>query len=273
MSSALPSKLAFVDVETTGCRVNDRIIDIGILRVENGELVETYNTLLNPNMMVPPEITELTGILPTQLEGAPTFGQVKKDIYSLLDDAVFVAHNVRFDYNFLRSEFSREETTFRARNLCTVKLSRTLFPTQRHHNLDSIIERHGFKIKNRHRAFDDAKILWEFYQYILKNFSDDLVQKAVSFVLKQPTRPLNIDPEIMANLPEAPGVYIFYGARGMPLYIGKSINIKERVMSHFSADKDSPTEAKIAQQIESIDTIQTAGELGALFLESQLIKK
>lgn len=271
--SALPSKLAFVDVETTGGRSSDRIIDIGILKVENGELVETYNTLLNPNLHVPEEITALTGILPTQLENAPTFGQVKKEIYSLLDDAVFVAHNVRFDYNFLRSEFAREEITFKAKNLCTVKLSKTLFPTYRHHNLDSIIERHGFKIKNRHRAFDDAQILWEFYQYILKNFSEDLVQKAVSFVLKQPARPININPEIITDLPEAPGVYIFYGSNGLPLYIGKSVNIKERVMSHFSSDKNSPTEAKIAQQIESIEVIQTAGELGALFLESQLIKK
>lgn len=269
----LPSKLVFIDVETSGTRTTDRIIELGLVRVENNKIVSTYQTLLNPHCFIPQEIVTLTGINPAQLEAAPTFGQVKKDILELLDDSVFVAHNVRFDYNFLRNEFQREEISFRSKHFCTVKLSRTLFPSYRHHNLDSLIQRFGFDCKNRHRALDDAKVLWQFYEYILKNFSKELLEKAVNFVLKQPTRPVNIDKHILDDLPEKSGVYIFYGQNGMPLYIGKSVNIRDRVLSHFSSDKDSSTESKIAQQIESIETIETAGELGALFTECMLIKK
>ena len=269
----LPDKLAFVDIETSGLRAPfDRIIEIGILRVENNTLVKTFSSLLNPGTYIPPEIQRLTGIRPEELTNAPTFGQIKDEISELLRDCVFVAHNVRFDYSFIKSEFKREEHDFSSKHFCTVKLSKLLFPMQRRHNLDALIERYGFSCTNRHRAFDDAKVLYDFYTHIQSTIEPQTLLKAVDRALKKPSLPLHLKEKDLEALPESPGVYIFYADNKTPLYIGKSVNIKERVKSHFSADIHSSTEMKISQQIKSIETIMTAGELGALFLESALIK-
>lgn len=270
----LPTNLSFVDIETTGASPQKgRIIEIGILRVENNILVKTYNTLINPQTYIDPFITQLTGIHPKTVEDAPTFEQVKDEILEILKDSVFVAHNVRFDYGFLRNEFRRFGHHFSTKHFCTVKLARLLYPGSARYNLDSIIERFGFSCENRHRAFDDAKILFDFYTKAKQDLPQDLFEHAVDTVLKRPSIPLGISEETLDSLPEAPGVYLFYGSDGMPLYIGKSINIRDRVLSHFSSDHLSSTEMKISQQVTRIETIPTAGELGALFLESTLIKK
>lgn len=270
----LPEILTFVDIETTGCNLfHDRIIEVGILRVENGKLIDTYETLINPETRLSLEIQKLTGISSNDLENAPTFSSVKKDILPLFADAIFVAHNARFDYGFLRQEFKREGVSFKSKQLCTCKLSKALYPRYKHHNLDAIIERFGFACGSRHRALGDAKILWDFYQHITKNVTPYKMGKAVSKVLKRPTVPLHLSVKLLDDLPDAPGVYIFYGENGMPLYVGKSISIRDRVLSHFSGDLESGIEMKIAQQVKRIETKITAGELGALIAESSLIKK
>lgn len=269
----LPSKLAFVDIETTGAMsLYDRIIEIGIIRVEDNKIVRTFNSLLNPLTHLPPEIERLTGIKSQDLEGAPPFTSVRDEVEEILSDCVFVAHNVRFDYGFLKSEFRREEKSFTSKHFCTVRLSQMLFPEHRRHNLDAIIERFGFTIENRHRAFDDAKILFDFYSHLQKTIDPETLSSAVDKALKKPSLPKNLTASDVDSLPESPGVYIFYGEKRSPLYIGKSINIKDRVLSHFSSDLYSGSEMKITQQIHSIETMPTAGELGALFLESSLIK-
>jgi DNA polymerase-3 subunit epsilon len=269
----LPSKLAFVDIETTGTRAfYDRVIEIGIVRVEDNKITQEFRSLVNPQTHIPPGIRLLTGIMPQDLENAPTFRQIKNDILEILHDCVFVAHNVRFDYGFLKNEFGRHDISFSSRHFCTVRLSRALYPEFTHHNLDSLIQRFGFICENRHRAYDDAKVLFMFYRKILQDFPLEHIRTAVEKALKKPSIPVGLktDP---STLPEHPGVYIFYAANETPLYIGKSINLRERVLSHFAADLRSPIEMKISQQVESIETVETAGELGALFLESQMIKK
>lgn len=270
----LPAMLAFVDVETSGLSVTrDRIIEIGIVRVENGKIVDTYQTLINPQTYLSPEIERITGISKSSLEDAPIFDDVKRRILEILDGCIFVAHNVRFDYGFLRNELKRCETNYSSKHFCTVKLSRTLFPEMPHHNLDSIIEKFGFSCERRHRAFDDAKILWDFYQAIQKEVPLEKIEEALTLNIKKSSLPSKLPVDMVENLPEEPGVYIFYGENGSPLYIGKSVNIKCRVMSHFTSDYSSSREMVMCQQIESIETIITAGELGALIKESELIKK
>ena len=270
----LPRSLVFVDTETTGLSpLRDRIIEIGMLRVEDGKLVDTFETLINPNMYVSPFIEELTGIKKQELDSAPPFEDVHRNIFDFLDDAVFVAHNARFDYGFLKNEFKRVEQPFSPKHFCTAKLSRALYPDLNHHNLDSIIERFGFRVERRHRAFDDAEILWKFYQAIQKTFSQELLESAVNRGMKRPSLPKNLPSNLVENLPHTPGVYIFYGEQGVPLYVGKSKNLKDRVLSHFTNDYTSGKEMHIAQQITHIETIQTCGELGALVKEAQLVKK
>lgn len=270
----LPQKLAFVDVETTGMSpVYDRVIDIGIIRVENGRVVEQYNQLINPGMTYSPFIQALTGITPEQLEDAPTFEDVYADIHRLLADAVFVAHNVRFDYGFLRNELKRFDISFSAKQLCTAKLSRRLYSRFRHHNLSALIERFGFMCENRHRAFDDAHVLWQFYQKIISEFPGEKIVTALDHVQKRPTIPNQLDPGVVDTLPETSGVYFFYDAQGNLLYIGKSNNIRNRVLSHLSSDYQSGKQMQMVKQIARIDYEITAGELGALIRESYLVKK
>jgi DNA polymerase III subunit epsilon len=270
----LPQKIAFVDIETTGLsNTYNRIIEIGIVRVEDNQVVQTYHSLINPETHLPPEIELITGITAKDLENAPTFRSIKTDILETLIDATFVAHNVRFDYGFLKNEFKRENISFTSKQFCTVKLSRFLYPTERRHNLDAIIERFAIACENRHRALDDAKVLYEFYQKLQQSLPLERMMEAINFCLKKPTLPLKLEAKYLELLPESPGVYIFYDGQDMPLYVGKSINIKDRVLSHFASDVHSATEMNISQQIERVETIETAGELGALFLESQLIKK
>lgn len=270
----LPDKICFVDVETTGISaVHGRIIELGIIRVENGKIKKEINTLINPQRHLDPFITDLTGINQTDLESAPTFFEIRDEVSEILKDTVFVAHNVRFDYSFLRNEFKRNGGTFNSKYFCTVRLARQLFPGFTRYGLDSIIERFDIKCENRHRAYDDAKVLYEFYEKSQKIVGEEKFEEAIKFVFKKPTVPPTLSINELEEISDSSGVYIFYGENKTILYIGKSVNIKERIFSHFSNDFNNLTDQKISSQIKSIEVIPTAGELGALLLESTLIKK
>ncbi len=168
----LNSRFAFVDIETTGSMTaHDRIIEIGVIVVENQQIITTYKTLINPDeTYISPFITRLTGIRNHDLTDAPTFYSIHSTLLELLEGAIFVAHNARFDYGFIKSEFERIGILFVAKTLCSVKLSHALFPHFKKHNLDAVIARIGASITNRHRAYDDAEAIWKFVQYIEKNF-------------------------------------------------------------------------------------------------------
>ncbi len=264
----------FVDTETTGLSLRtDRIIELGMIRMEENQIVDSFQTLLNPEGYLPKEITSITGIESSMLENAPTFRSVADRVVDLLNDAVFVAHNSAFDYSFLKKELKEIGVPYISDQLCTVKLSRKLFPQARNHSLDHIISRFNFKIKNRHRAYDDAMILVKFFKQIEKEFDRERIEEAIKSVLKTKSLPVNLDQKVVKNLPESPGVYIFYATDGYPLYVGKSINIKDRVLSHFYNSRENSVEFKIAQQVTHIESRSTTGELGALLLESRLIKE
>ncbi len=266
--------LAILDVETTGASAPyDRIIEIGVIRIEKNKIVRKFETLINPEVTISPFIENLTGIVGRQLESAPLFSEIKSDLAELLDGCTLVAHNARFDYSFIKNEYKRIGIPYSARQLCTVKLSRLLFPNFSHHNLDSIIERFEITCERRHRALDDAMVLWDFLQKVGSTTSPEKLQKAFDAILKKPSLPPLLKAKDVAALPEKTGVYLFFGKSEIPLYIGKSINIKDRVLSHFINDVDSSTELEISQQVERIETIETGGELSALLLESELIKK
>jgi DNA polymerase-3 subunit epsilon len=158
--------LVFLDIETTGTSpaTGSSITEIGALRIENDKIVATFNQLLNPGQHVPSFITRMTGISDDMLWDAPDFRAIANDLDLLLDDAIFIAHNVSFDYNFIKAAYRAIGNTFNMDRMCTARLSRRLYPDQPRHNLDTIIARHGFTVTNRHRAFDDAKVLYEFYQ-------------------------------------------------------------------------------------------------------------
>ncbi len=268
------NKFAVIDVETTGgSSDNDYVIEIGIVLGEDGKVTNNYQTLVNPQKRISPYIEAYTGISSEELETAPTFDDIKDELYEMLYDRVFVAHNARFDYSFIKNEFRRHDIKFNAKQLCTVKLSRILYPRHKHHNLDSLIDRFGLNCEQRHRALPDAQATWEFLNYVTVNTPTEVLENTINKILKTSYIPININPELINDIPEQSGVYIFYGDEDIPLYVGKSINLKDRILSHFANDTSSSTELKISQQLKNIKTINTAGELGALLKESELIKQ
>jgi len=274
LSHIIDKPLAIVDIETTGGNaMYSRIIDVAVIRIERGKVVKKFQSLINPERFIPPSIEQLTGITNDDVADAPTFRSVARELFKVLDGAVFVAHNARFDYGFIKNEYRRLGKEFSAKCLCTVKLSRKLFPEHHHHDLSSVILRHNIMCEDRHRAMGDAKAVYDFLNVIQDEVSGQLLEKAVSAILKTSSVPPHLDKEAIDALPESSGVYLFYGKEGELLYVGKSVCIRDRVMSHFSGDNRSAKEMEIAQQVARIETRQTTGELGALLLESQLIKE
>lgn len=270
---AFPQPLAFVDLETTGASATrDRITEIGIVLVdEHG--VREWSQLIYPQTRIPVFIEQMTGITNAMVTEAPPFSAVAAEVEELLKGRLFIAHNARFDYGFLKNEFKRMGLTFQPSVLCTVKLSRKFYPEYRHHNLDSLIERHNLKAKDRHRALADAQLIHQFWTHLSERFSPSVLDEAIQGLVNRSSLPSNIDPLLVHDLPEGSGVYLFYGDNDLPLYIGKSVNIKSRVLSHFSADHRSNKEMSLSQQLQRIDWIETAGELGALLIEAKLIKQ
>jgi DNA polymerase-3 subunit epsilon len=176
-----------VDVETTGgSPFFNRIIEVGLLRIKNGKIVEKYQTLVNPEMEIPAFISDMTGITNAEVRNAPTFLELADEIQKKFEDVIFVAHNSQFDYSFIKEEFRRIGHQFTAPQLCTVKLSRALFPDYKHHNLTALIERYEFECESRHRAFDDAKVLWDFLQHFNKTVEPEILQKALKQLIRKP---------------------------------------------------------------------------------------
>jgi DNA polymerase-3 subunit epsilon len=262
-----------VDLETTGGRsTSHRVIEIAALKIVNGGLIDEFVTLIDPQRPIPPSITGLTGITGSMVSGAPTFRQVHEDVLNFFDGCLFIAHNARFDYGFLRMEFDRIGVKFSASVLCTVRLSRKLFPRYKRHNLSSIIDRFAIATDHRHRAKDDALAVWNFLKEAEARKTKEEINRAVSEIVRKPSLPQHLKTDI-GDIPESPGVYFFYdGYEKMPLYIGKAKNLRSRVLSHFSEALSSVKEMNLSQRVVHIDTQRTEGELAALLLESYYIK-
>lgn len=267
--------LACLDLETTGTNpVHDRIIEIGVVLVEPDGSRREWASLVDPETGVPPFIESLTGITNAMVKGAPTFSALSDELLEMLEGRLLVAHNARFDYGFLRNAFQRIGTRFHRQPLCTVQLSRKLFPDQSRHNLDAVIRRHGLPVpSDRHRALDDARVLDDFIRHCYATLDREQVDATINALLKRTALPKQVAEEDITRLPEGPGVYRFYDANGTLLYVGKSVNIRSRVLSHFSSDHASGKEMTLTEQTRRIDFTATAGELGALLLESQEIKE
>ncbi len=280
----LAPAVAFVDLETTGTSATgDRVTEVAIVRVVEGELVEEWSTLVDPERSIPPDIQILTGITNEMVKGAPTFSDIRHEVLGRLEGHLFVAHNARFDYGFLKNEFARLETAFTAEVLCTVRLSRRLYPEAVGHGLDALINRHGLvdpldavdpsARTGRHSALGDARALWRFAQVIGREKPEEEIVAAVRRILKIPSLPPQLPADALEGVPDCAGVYRFFGVNDLPLYIGKSVNLRERVRSHFSSDYRNSNDHRLSAEIRRLDWTETAGELGALLLESRLVKE
>jgi DNA polymerase III subunit epsilon len=264
--------VVFVDIETTGGSYkNSRVLEVAVIRYENGQIVSEYQTLIDPQTYIPRGITALTGISESDVAGAPVFADIADQLLDIMDGAVFIAHNVRFDYSFLKNEFAMVGSSFSPRLLCTVRLSRYLYADQSGHSLQKLIERHNIPVADRHRALEDARAILNFAHIAYEQHGEQSFDAAVSHQLKTQSLPPHLDISEIESIGNVPGVYIFKDDTHQPIYIGKSITLKKRIMSHFQ--DTSPKEIKITQHVHHVDTIATGSELGALMLESKLIKE
>ena len=264
----------FLDLETTGASARgDRITEVGLIRVHDGVEVEEWSQLVNPGISIPPEIQRLTGITNQMVARAPRFEEIAVQLLERVGESVLVAHNARFDFGFLKSEYARLGITFSSKTLCTVRLSRALYPEQPRHNLDTLIERHGLTGIDRHRALGDTRAICTLFHKWQHEVDAETFDAAIHRLLQRPSMPAHLDPDALRDLPSRPGVYLFYGLNAQPLYIGKAINLKERVGAHFSNDYRSGTDLRLSQELRRIEVEETAGELGALLREAQLVKR
>jgi DNA polymerase-3 subunit epsilon len=274
MPLALEAPFAIVDLETTGAQPAwDRVTEVAVIEVDNFEVSSEWSTLVNPECIIPSPIQALTGISNDMVASAPRFAVLAEELFERLGGRVFVAHNARFDYGFLRHEFERTGRKFQAKTLCTVRLSRRLYPEHPRHNLDSLIERHGIACRARHRALGDADAVWQFLRIAAEEHGPEIVAVAARQIAKQPALPPHIDRAVIDAIPEAPGVYFFYGEGGAPLYVGKSVALRSRVLTHFSSGLRSEKETLLAREVRRIEWQRTVGELGALLLEAKLVKE
>jgi len=270
---ALRGPVACVDLETTGgMAVHHRIIEVGIVLLENGTVVEQWSSLVNPGVRIPPSIEDFTGISNHMVADAPSFEDLRAEIRRRLDGRLFIAHNARFDYGFVRNEFRRLGEKFSAPVLCTVRLSRALFREHARHNLDALIERYGLDCGQRHRALGDAAVLPPLLAALEGAAGVERLHEVATAALHESRLPPHLPPDLAEDLPEGPGVYLFRGEGGALLYVGKSRNLRSRVLEHFASEHRSSKESKLTSQVRSVEWVETGGELGALLLESRLVK-
>ena len=257
---------SIIDIETTGLSPrNEKITEIAIYVHDGKKVVDEFSTLINPEVEIPYRITQLTGINNRMVNDAPKFYEVAKQIIEMTEDTIFVGHNVYFDYNFVRKEFRELGYDYQRKKICTAKLSRKLLPGRRSYSLGKLCKELGIESPHRHRAFGDAAATVKLFEILLK------VEKNLQELTLKGLN-TSLDRKIIDKLPCEPGVYYFYNDSGEIIYIGKSKNIKERVMSHLS-NNGSKRAIEMRNQIADIGYEFTGNELVALLLESNEIKK
>lgn len=274
MPTALSGPLACVDLETTGgSPLHHRVIEVGIVLMDGGRVTGEWSSLVNPGCRIPSGIEQFTGISNDMVADAPAFDALADEVAGQLAGRLFVAHNARFDYGFLRQEFRRTGRPFRAPVLCTVKLSRRVDPEARRHNLDAVMDRHGIGCDARHRALGDARVLAELLLKLRATRDAANLDQLAAELSQEASLPPQLDPALADELPEGSGVYLFRGHDDALLYVGKSNNLRSRVLSHFATSQRSATELRLARQVQRVEWTETAGELGALLTEARWIKE
>jgi len=269
----MKKKYAIIDIETTGGRADrEKITEIAIILHDGEKILDKWETLINPERAIPYNITQITGITDRMVADAPKFFRVAKNIVEMTDGAIFVAHNVRFDYGFIREEFRRLGFTYMRKQLCTVRLSRKAFPGIKSYALGNLIKHFGIKVNARHRAMADTAATVEILEMIFqKEKSEDDVLDMINLGVKESKLPANITMEKLHELPEETGVYYFLNKKGKVIYVGKSNNIKKRIIEHFTSKKNKTY--KLQKYVHDITYEITGSELVALLFESHEIKR
>ena len=260
-----------VDIETTGNGYRgQRITEISIFVFDGKKIINEFTSLVNPEQTIPAFITNLTGITDAMIRTAPKFYEIAKKVEELTRDTIFVAHNVNFDYNIIKDEFKSLGFDFKRQKLCTVRLSRKLIPGLKSYSLGNICSYENIHIADRHRAKGDAEATVELFRRLIERDDKFVIEGFLNRRSREATLPPLLDKKVVDNLPQTPGVYYFKDLQNETIYVGKAINIKQRVISHFYDKKKK--EITMCLETANITYEETGSELLALLKESADIK-
>ena len=262
---------AIVDIETTG-NFSDRggITEIAIVVTDGEKVIDSYESLVNPNAHIPPFIENLTGISNQMVQSAPQFGEVAEKVAEILEGKIFVAHNVNFDYKYVKFELELAGFGIGQSRLCTVRLSRKIMPGLASYSLGKLTKSLGIKHADKHRAMSDTMATVDLFHLLVEKGDGDILD-TLKKVSKQPNLPANLPERIFNKLPEETGIYYFYNNRKEIIYIGKAKNIKKRITTHFTG-KATVQKLAFYKEIHHVSTELTGTELIASLLEDAEIK-
>ncbi len=264
---------AIVDVETTGGYAEaHRVIEVGIAISDGQRIIERYNQLVNPERVVPNHIIQLTGISNDDVIDKPTFAEIASEVYDLLQGQVFIAHNVNFDYTFIQRELEQAGYTWKAKKGCTVRLTRSIIPGLKSYSLANLAAHFNIVNPNPHRALADAETAADILHELIQT-DEDAVNRAIHKNTALSQLPVNLDAAIFHSLPEVPGVYYMLGKNKEILYIGKAVNIKQRISQHFTGSSGSKRRQRWLREVYHINTVKTGSEALALLHEDHEIRQ
>ncbi|UAY52932.1 exonuclease domain-containing protein [Ferruginibacter albus] len=265
---------AIVDIETTGGYASaNGITEISVFIHDGEKVVKHFETLINPQQIIPRYITALTGIDNSMTDDAPTFEEIAPTLYELLQDKIFVAHNVNFDYSFIRHQLKVCGYDLMIRKLCTVRLGRKVFPGLPSYSLGNLCRSLNIVIENRHRAGGDAKATVQLFDHLLANGAIAHIEQMLKKISSEQWLPLHLDKNQILQLPATPGVYYFLDNKNKVVYVGKAINLRKRVSSHFTVNDAGRKRQNFLRNVHKISHKECASELEAIVLESVEIKR
>ncbi len=268
------TEYAIVDIETTGGNASgSRITEIAILIHDGTEIIDRFETLVNPEKEIPLPIFSLTGINNAMVRNSPIFGDIAEKVFAMLQGRVFVAHSVNFDYTFIKHQLATEGYKFSAPKLCTVRMSRKIKPGLRSYSLGTLCDALAIPIENRHRAGGDADATAILFSRLLEWDEHGIIPEMLKRNSKEQQLPPNLPKEDFEVLPHGPGVYYFRDKTGKVIYVGKAVNIKKRVASHFTGHNPNPQRQNFLRNIYTISFERCATELMAFLLECAEIKR
>lgn len=265
---------AIVDIETTGGHASaNGITEVAICLHDGKKITQRFSTLVNPRMDIPVYIRALTGITNEMVQDAPPFEDVAADIYHMLHGKIFVAHNVNFDYSFIRYHLAAAGYDLQCNKLCTVRLGRKIMPGMPSYSLGKLCRHLGIDNESRHRAAGDAEATAILFSMYLQNDSGNHIAEALKQRSREQVLPPNLPKSDIDQLPFSPGVYYFHNEKGKVIYVGKAKNVKKRVCSHFSGNNPGPQRQEFLRNIHHITYQDCGTELIAFVLEAVEIKR
>jgi DNA polymerase-3 subunit epsilon len=263
-----------VDLETTGgSAAKSRITEIAVYKTDGQTIIDSYSSLVNPGRLIPRHISALTGITNEMVANAPAFHEIIEEVEAITKDNIFVAHNVNFDYGFMRAEYERCGQQFIRKKLCTVRLSRQIIKHQPSYSLGKLTANLGIKLKDRHRATGDAMATVKLFHLLLEKDQKEVINNSLKSRSLEALLPPNLPKSEFMGLPEAQGIYYLKDARKKIIYVGQAKNIKQRVHSHFSGNSNSKTKYYFSQNIHGLDYQLVPNPLLLDLIEAIEIKK